>query len=82
LVPAGEVEARPLSERERPLYEDALRGHVAGTEEEVAAELERLLTRTGADEYLVTTSTYDRAALVDSYRRLARLTGLAGRTGQ
>ncbi|WP_435245420.1 LLM class flavin-dependent oxidoreductase [Streptomyces sp. NRRL F-5630] len=82
LVPAEEIEGRTLSERERPLYEEALRGHVAGTEEEVAAELERLLTRTGADEYLVTTSTYDRAALVDSYRRLARLTGLAGRTGQ
>jgi luciferase family oxidoreductase group 1 len=82
LPPAEEVAGLSLSERERPLFEEALRGHIAGGEEEVAAELERLLGRTGADEYLVTTSTYDRAALLDSYRRLARLTGLAGRTGQ
>ncbi|CAM5265776.1 hypothetical protein SANTM175S_03171 [Streptomyces antimycoticus] len=31
-----------------------------------------------ADEVLVTTSTYDRAALLDSYRRLARVAGLSG----
>lgn len=32
----------------------------------------------GADEVLVTTSTYDRDALLDSFRRLARVTGQYG----
>ncbi|MFD5778995.1 LLM class flavin-dependent oxidoreductase [Streptomyces sp. NPDC126933] len=71
--------ATAMTARERALFEDALRGQLYGTEDEVAAGLEKLLARSGADEYLVTTSTYDRAALLDSYRRLAALTGLTGR---
>ncbi|MBT2507411.1 MsnO8 family LLM class oxidoreductase [Streptomyces sp. ISL-98] len=80
LEPVDEVLARPMSDRERALYEEALRGHLFGTEEEVADGLEKVLGRSGADEYLVATSTYDRDALSDSYRRLARLAGLP-RTG-
>ncbi|MGW0013266.1 LLM class flavin-dependent oxidoreductase [Streptomyces tendae] len=75
LPPAEEVEARTMTEKERDLYEGGLGGHIAGTEEQVADELETLVEETGAQEVLVTTSTYDRAALVDSYRRLARVTG-------
>ncbi|WP_438488612.1 LLM class flavin-dependent oxidoreductase [Streptomyces sp. S186] len=67
------------TERERGFYEDALRGHVHGTEEQVAEALGTLIERTAADEVLVTTSTYDRAALRESYERLARVAGLAGR---
>ncbi|MEV8089540.1 LLM class flavin-dependent oxidoreductase [Streptomyces nigra] len=73
LPPAERVEALSLSGREREFYERGLAGHVAGTEEQVAHELETLLKETGAQEVLVTTSTYDREALVDSYRRLARI---------
>ncbi|WP_333755979.1 LLM class flavin-dependent oxidoreductase [Streptomyces sp. IBSBF 3352] len=73
LPPAERVEALSLSGREREFYERGLTGHVAGTEEQVAHELETLLKETGAQEVLVTTSTYDREALVDSYRRLARI---------
>ncbi|MFD6416847.1 LLM class flavin-dependent oxidoreductase [Streptomyces sp. NPDC060194] len=80
LAPAEEVLAREMSERERGYFEDALRGQLHGTEEQVASGLEKLLTRSGADEYLVATSTYDRAALLDSYARLARLTGLTRRS--
>ncbi|MCW5250292.1 LLM class flavin-dependent oxidoreductase [Streptomyces sp. SHP 1-2] len=76
LPPAGEVEARVTTARERELYTAGLRGHVAGTEERVARELEALVAETGAQEVLVTTSTHDRAALLDSYRRLARVTGI------
>ena len=65
-----------MSAKERGFYEAGLVGHLAGTEEQVADELEGLLKETGAREVLVTTSTYDRAALVDSYRRLARVAGL------
>lgn len=76
LRPAEEVEALSMSPKERELYEGALAGHVHGTEEQVAAELAEVAALTGADELLVTTSTYDRAALLDSYRRLARIAGL------
>lgn len=76
LRPAGEVEALEMSPKERELYEGALAGHVHGTEEQVAAELSAVAALTGADELLVTTSTYDRTALLDSYRGLARIAGL------
>ncbi|MGV9291147.1 LLM class flavin-dependent oxidoreductase [Streptomyces sp. NPDC003719] len=79
LPPAEDVEARSMTARERELYESGLAGHVAGTEEQVAAELEALLRATGAQEVLVTTSTHDREALLDSYRRLARVTGAGTR---
>ncbi|MFG2335632.1 LLM class flavin-dependent oxidoreductase [Streptomyces yangpuensis] len=76
LRPAEEVEALEMSPKERELYEGALTGHIHGTEEQVAAELSRVAEQTGADELLVTTSTYDRAALLDSHTRLARIAGL------
>lgn len=60
---------------ERDRFEQAMTGHVHGTPEEVAKELESLLLRSAADEFLVTTSTYDRAALVESYRLLAAVLG-------
>ncbi|MFJ6752924.1 MULTISPECIES: MsnO8 family LLM class oxidoreductase [unclassified Streptomyces] len=68
-----------MTERERGFYEDAMRGHVHGTEEEVAEALGVLLERSGADEVLVTTSAYEREALIESYERLARVAGLVGR---
>ncbi|WP_433548946.1 MsnO8 family LLM class oxidoreductase [Streptomyces sp. CA-294286] len=93
LLPAEHVErlARTdrasggMTDKERGLYESGLRGHLYGTEEQVAAGLEEVLAASGADEVLVTTSTYDREGLLDSYRRLAALVGrptaaLAGRT--
>ncbi|MFF4019632.1 LLM class flavin-dependent oxidoreductase [Streptomyces sp. NPDC001843] len=73
LVPAEDVEARAMTAKERGFYEAGLGGHIAGTEERVADELETLVKETGAQEVLVTTSTYDRAALLDSFRRLARV---------
>ncbi|GHI03396.1 methylene-tetrahydromethanopterin reductase [Streptomyces cellostaticus] len=73
LAPAEEILARTMTARERDLYESGLAGHLAGAEDQVADELETVLKETGADEVLVTTSTYDRAALLDSHRRLASL---------
>ncbi|MEU9501029.1 MsnO8 family LLM class oxidoreductase [Streptomyces sp. NPDC048196] len=72
----GPAATAGMSDRERGFYEDALRGHVHGTEEQVADALGTLIDRSGADEVLVTTSTYDRAALTESYQRLARIAGL------
>ncbi|KUL54653.1 luciferase oxidoreductase [Streptomyces sp. NRRL F-4489] len=68
-----------MSARERGFYEEALRGHVHGTEEQVAAALDELIRASAADEVLVTTSGYDRAALLESFERLARVAGLARR---
>ncbi|WP_065967611.1 MsnO8 family LLM class oxidoreductase [Streptomyces sparsogenes] len=76
LVPAEEIERRAMTAKERDLYESALRGHIHGTEEQVADALETAVKETGAQEILVTTSTYDRDALLESHRRLARLAGL------
>ncbi|MEV6260190.1 MsnO8 family LLM class oxidoreductase [Streptomyces sp. NPDC051784] len=76
LAPAERIEAMTMTRRERDLFESGLRGHLAGTEATVTAGLEQVLEQTGADEVLVTTSTYDREALVDSLGRLARIAGL------
>lgn len=76
LPPAERVESLAMSAKERGFYEAGLAGQLAGTEEEVERELEAVLKDTGAQEVLVTTSTHDRAALLDSYRRLAALAGL------
>ncbi|MFJ8196526.1 LLM class flavin-dependent oxidoreductase [Streptomyces sp. NPDC096152] len=73
LPPAGRVESLPMTAKERGRYESGLAGQLAGTEDQVAHELETVLKETGAQELLVTTSTYDRTALLDSYRRLARI---------
>ncbi|WTP62045.1 LLM class flavin-dependent oxidoreductase [Streptomyces phaeochromogenes] len=77
LPPVEHVESLTMTDRERGFYESGLSGHVVGTEEQVAHELETVIKETSADEVLVTTSTYDRESLVDSYRRLARVAGLA-----
>ncbi|MDQ1050360.1 LLM class flavin-dependent oxidoreductase [Streptomyces sp. V4I2] len=74
LPPAERVETLTMSAKERGFYESGLAGQLAGTEEQVTHQLETLLKETGAQEVLVTTSTYDREALLDSYRRLARIT--------
>ncbi|MFD7782109.1 LLM class flavin-dependent oxidoreductase [Streptomyces nojiriensis] len=76
LRPAQEIEALEMTPKERELYEDALAGHLHGTEDQVAARLSEVAEQTDADELLVTTSTYDRTALLDSYARLARIAGL------
>ncbi|MFD5625318.1 LLM class flavin-dependent oxidoreductase [Streptomyces sp. NPDC127072] len=77
LPPAERVEGLAMSGKERGIYESGLTGQIAGTEEQVAHELETVIKETGAQEVLVTTSTYDRDALLDSFRRLARVAGLA-----
>ncbi|WP_341771662.1 MsnO8 family LLM class oxidoreductase [Amycolatopsis granulosa] len=71
LRPAGEVLTRTMTGRERTFFDEARQGHLAGTPRDVARKLDALVARTGADEILVTTSTYDRAEMLASYRLLA-----------
>ncbi|WP_119286987.1 LLM class flavin-dependent oxidoreductase [Streptomyces sp. YIM 130001] len=78
LEPAEATESRTMTDKEREFFESGLRGQLHGTPDEVYARLEDLITATDAAEVLVTTSSYDRAALLDSYSRLARLAGLDG----
>ncbi|RZQ63245.1 MsnO8 family LLM class oxidoreductase [Amycolatopsis suaedae] len=75
LLPPAEVRALPKTERQREYLESALRGQIAGTRDEVADAVEKLVHTTAADEILVTTAGYDREALLDSYRRLVTLVG-------
>ncbi|UIZ16844.1 MsnO8 family LLM class oxidoreductase [Streptomyces sp. R527F] len=82
LAPAERIETLTMTAKERSLYEQGLAGHIRGTEDRVAARLERAIEETGADEVLVTTSTYDREALVDSLRRLARIARPQGRSDE
>ncbi|UGT41474.1 LLM class flavin-dependent oxidoreductase [Nocardia yamanashiensis] len=70
LIAPEQIEREPMTERQRKIFEESLRGHIHGTEETVIPELEDLVARTGADEILVHTSTYDRAARLESHRRL------------
>ncbi|WP_067828306.1 LLM class flavin-dependent oxidoreductase [Nocardia inohanensis] len=70
LIAPEQVEREPMTERQRKIFEESLRGHIHGTEETVLPALEDLVARTGADEILVHTSTYDRAAKLESHRRL------------
>ncbi|MFD5558545.1 LLM class flavin-dependent oxidoreductase [Streptomyces sp. NPDC127068] len=78
LAPAARIEALEMTQRERGYFEAGLTGQVHGTEDQVAAELEAVVKESGAQEVLVTTSTHDREAMYDSYRRLARVAGLRG----
>ncbi len=71
-----DILGRPLSERERRHLEEARAGQLYGDEAEVTRRLARLIDRTGADEVLVTLTSHDTAARLDSYGRLARLAGL------
>lgn len=77
LLPVERIEELTMTEKQRDFFESGLEGHVYGTEEQVADALEQAVKESGAQEVLVTTSSYDREALRDSYRRLARVAGLS-----
>ncbi|WP_280220038.1 LLM class flavin-dependent oxidoreductase [Nocardia neocaledoniensis] len=76
LIPPEDVEAMRMTARERELFAQALGDQIHGTEDDVAEAVEEMITRTGADEILVHTSTFDPAARRESHERLARLVGL------
>lgn len=58
-------------EGERAAVESRLRSAVVGSEATVAAGLRNLLATTGADEVIAVTDTWEHAARLDSYKRLA-----------
>ncbi|WP_043496815.1 MsnO8 family LLM class oxidoreductase [Georgenia sp. SUBG003] len=69
------VRARSLTPKQSAGVEQFLRGAVYGTAEQVGERLAELVRRTGADEIMVTTSTFDRAEQARSDAELAALFG-------
>lgn len=67
--------ARDMTDRERTHFTRAMRGHTYGTPEEVSLALKDLITKTAADELLVTTTSHSPEDRLTSYRLLASLTG-------
>lgn len=76
LLPTAEVLGLIMTDKERGFFDDSLRGQIYGTPDEVDVALGGLVIRTGADEVLITTNTYDRTELLNSYRLLAELADL------
>jgi len=61
---------------ERAAVENKLGAAIVGSKETVKAGLEKLVSETGADEVIVVTDTYEHAARLDSYRRVAQVANL------
>lgn len=75
LRPTEEVLDRRFRPQQLRRVEEWLAGTVHGDAERVAGELAALVERTGADEIMASTSTYDRAALARADTALAGLVG-------
>ena len=61
------------SQYERAAVESKLGAAIVGSDATVKAGLKKLVEDTGADEVIVVTDTYDHAARLASYRRVARI---------
>ena len=64
---------RRMTDRQRVAVDKALARTIVGDEGTVAERLDDLLTRTGADELMISSSTWDRAALAESDAGVAAL---------
>ena len=73
LLPPVDSMDEVWSDWERTLVEAKLRAAVVGSESTVQKGLEQLVAATGADEVIVVTDTYDGAARLESYRRVAEI---------
>ncbi|MFP5069500.1 MsnO8 family LLM class oxidoreductase [Pseudonocardia nantongensis] len=73
---------RWMSGRQRGTVEAALARTITGDADDVAARLDDLIVRTGADELLLTSSTWDRGALAASDEQLAPTGALWSRRAQ
>jgi luciferase family oxidoreductase group 1 len=73
LLPPVESMETLWTDSERAAVKSRLRAAIVGSEATVAAGLRRLQASTGADEVIAVTDTWDHAARLDSYRRLAEV---------
>jgi luciferase family oxidoreductase group 1 len=77
-----EAAGRSYSAAEQAVIAEATASHVVGDLATVLGQLERLAESTGADELMVTTSTFGHADRLASYELLAPASGLGGRGEQ
>jgi luciferase family oxidoreductase group 1 len=70
-----EADRRPYSAAEQTVIAEATGSHVVGDPAGVTEVLDRLVASTGADELMVTTSTFAHADRLASYELLARAAG-------
>ena len=71
LIPPEEAEAYPFTDQERAFAEDRFRDQAVGSPETVREQLTTLLSRTGANELMLTTMVYDIADRVRSFELIA-----------
>jgi luciferase family oxidoreductase group 1 len=64
------------TEAERAVIAEATASHIVGAPAEVVSGLRHLTQRTGVDELMITTSTYDHTDRLESFRLLAESAGL------
>ena len=77
-----EAAGYPYSTAELDVSAETTASHLVGDPATVVEQLGRLVAATGADELMVTTSTFSHADRLASYELLARAAGRQGREGQ
>ncbi|WP_415973700.1 MsnO8 family LLM class oxidoreductase [Rhodococcus sp. 077-4] len=78
LEPDSAIDAVQWTPQTRSRVEASLASSILGTALQVRPRLEEIVERTGADEIMASTSTYDRAELFDADAAFAQLAGVAG----
>jgi luciferase family oxidoreductase group 1 len=73
LLPPVDSMDKLWNEWEHAAVQGKLRAAIVGSEATVRDGLKRLIATTGADEAIVVTDTWDRAARLESYRRVAEI---------
>ena len=77
-----EAAGRSYSAAEQTVIAESTGSHVVGDPATVVELLDRLVATAGADEFMVTTSTFAQADRLASYRLLARAAGLGEQPAQ
>jgi luciferase family oxidoreductase group 1 len=75
LLPPVDSMDKLWNEWEQTAVQGKLRAAIVGSEATVREGLKRLIATTGADEAIVVTDTWDHAARLESYRRVAAIAG-------
>lgn len=75
---ASAIDDSQWTPQTRNRIEASLASSILGTTGQVRSRLEEVVERTGANEIMASTSTYDRAELFDADAAFAQLAGVAG----
>ena len=75
LLPPVDSMDKLWNEWEKTAVQGKLRAAIVGSEATVKEGLKRLIASTGADEVIIATDTWEHAARLESYRRIAEIAG-------